>query len=129
MGDFLTAETLKTKTRVPTLCDAEPDDIEFIYIDVAERAIEEALNLDLNTDRQPRHWAGRMDATPRIEDEFKEDYEKATFYTVERMASNPGDLRTQTIQGASVQYQTELVPMGAKVIMRRWGQPLRIGRA
>ena len=129
MGDFLTAETLKTKTRVPVLCDSEPDDIEFVYIDVAERAIEEALNLDLNTDRQPRHWAGRMDATQRIEDEFREDYEKATFHTVERMASNPGELRSQQIGGASVEYQTNLIPMAAKVIMKRWSQPLRIGRA
>ncbi len=129
MGDFLTAETLKTKTHVPTLCDAEPDDIEFIYIDVAERAIELALNLDLNTNRQPRHWAGRMDATPRIEDEFREDYEKATFHTVERLASNPGNLKSQTVGSASVSYETDLVPMGAKVIMRRWSQTLRIGRA
>jgi len=128
MGDFLTAETLKTKTHVPALCAAEPDDIEFVYIDVAERAIEEALNLDLNTNRQPRHWAGRMDGTPRIEDEFKDDYEKATFHMVERMASNPHNLKSQAIGSANVSYETDFVPTAAKVIMRRWSQSLRIGR-
>jgi len=129
MGDFISAEELKTKSRIPELDVMEPDDIEFIYIDAAERAIELALNLDLNTDRQPRRWAGRMDADQALEDKYREDYARATFLTVERAAANPHGLKQQSVQGASATYDNDTVPPAAKILMRRWSKPRRIGRA
>jgi len=130
MGDFITAEELQTKARLPELNSMEPDDIEFIYIDVAERALEVSLALDLNTDRQPRNWAGLMDSTPRLEDEFRESYARAVFHIVERMASNPYRYKQQSVEGASASYGLEMVDDVARLLMSKWatGQR-RIGRA
>lgn len=130
MGNFITAEELQTKARLPELNAMEPDDLEFIYIDVAEQMIEVALNLNLNTSNQPEKWAGRMDATPRLEDEFRESYARAVFHVVERMASNPYRYTQQSVQGASATYSLNLVDDTVRTLMNKWttGQR-RIGRA
>jgi hypothetical protein len=132
MGDFISAEEIQTKSQIPVLNSMNADDIEFIYIDLAERAVEVALGLDLNTDRQPAAWAGRMDAEPRLQDEFIESYARAVFWIVERLAANPQRLKQQSVQGASAVYGAGLVDSTVRMIMDKWtglSGTRRIGRA
>ena len=129
MGEFIKAEEVKKRTRNSELQSMATDDIDFIYIEAAERAIEQAMRLELDTDGFPRRWAGRMRATARLEDEYRADFEKAAFMTVEHMASNPGGFKAEAFGGGSVQHDRDIVPPAAKVLMRKWSQPRRIGRA
>lgn len=132
MGDFISAEEVKTLARVPELKAMEPEDLEEIYVATAERAIEEVLNLDLNTDGRPRHWEGRMQSPtdgPRLTLEYQTDYRRAAFLTIEHMAQNPQNLRSESVGGASWSPAVLAIPPGARVLMRRWSRPGRIGRA
>jgi hypothetical protein len=131
MGDFIRADEVKTKARVPELQAMEPDDLEFIYIDPAERLIENHFNLDLDTDRDPRHWAGRFDSPidgARLRSEFQADYKRAAFLTIEQMAANPQHLQGQSVKGASWTYDWDYIHPAVSALMARWKKPVRIGR-
>lgn len=128
MGDFAKAEDVKTKTQMPLLQSMDPEDIEAKYIRPAERMIEMRFNLNLNTDRQPRHWAGLMNSDSTVEDQFKADYKSSVYLVVDRLAHNPHGVPSQSVRGASAVYDLDPISNSVAVLMHRWSRPLEVTR-
>ena len=119
MGTFLEAEDLKLRTDSPLLKRLEVDDIDDRFIIPAERSIEEAFALDLNTDNEPRNWEALFGTRPDLATRFQDDYRRAVILLVNRMADNPNAYASRTVGGASVTYPTGM-PEEVATLMNRW---------
>jgi hypothetical protein len=119
MGTFLEPENLKERTDSPLLKRLELDDLDDRFIIPAERAIEAAFSLDLDTDNNPAIWAERFALQPHLVQRFANDYRRATILLVNRMADNPNAYASRTVGGASVVYPTGM-PEEVAVLMSGW---------
>lgn len=119
MGTFLEAEDLKLRTDSPLIKRLEVDDIDDRFIIPAERAIEEAFALDLDTDNEPLFWAATFATRSDLLARFQNDYRIATILLVNRMADNPQAYSSRSIDGASVVYSLGM-PDDVATIMSRW---------
>lgn len=129
MGMFLDAETYLSRTRIDSVKEMDTEDIEDLLIHPAERRLDEAFGLDLNTDGDPQHWWGRFEAdeTDKLRGKFQKDMRISVILVCDRMALNPRGLKSQTVRGASINYGAKM-PHEVKSLMRRWGTPNRLFR-
>lgn len=127
MGAFLDSETYLSKTQVDSVKQMDTEDIEDRLIFPAERRLDEAFNLGLNTDAEPYHWVGRFDLRPALRTEYQRTMRICTIILCDRMALNPRGLATQSVRGASVNYGAKM-PHEIKSLMRKWSQPNRLFR-
>jgi len=119
MGTFLEPEDLKQRTDSPLIKRLELDDLDDRFIVPAERSIEAAFNLDLNTDDEPAMWAADFATRPDLRTRFELDYKRATILLVNRTADNPNAYSSRSVGGASVTYPTGM-PEEVAVLMGPW---------
>ncbi len=124
---FITAEKYRTKSRIQSVKDMDSEDIEDLLIFPAQRMIEEEFNLDLDTDAEPRHWAGTFERQPHKLVEFNEDMRRAITLLADRLGINPNQYAAQGVRGASATYGPR-IPGEVRSLLRRWGKPNRIFR-
>jgi hypothetical protein len=127
MGEFLDAEDLKAKPIVDLIRQLECDDLDDLFIIPAEKAIEDACNLNLDTDADPYHWRGRFEQEPGWRDKFRADYRRSVILLVNRWATNPHALGSQSVSGGSAVYGGRF-PTQIYSLMRKWGMPNRLSR-
>lgn len=128
MGTFLEAQDLKQRTDSPLLKRLEVDDIDDRFIIPAERSIEEAFALDLDTDNQPRNWATIFGNRDDLRTRFESDYRRAVILLVNRMADNPNAYASRSVGGASVVYPSGM-PDEVSTLMNRWSDQGDGGRS
>ena len=127
MGNFATADQVKRMARVDILKSMDSEVIEDLFIIPAERMIEEAFNLDLNTDYIPYHWEAAFDDKAWKQTNFENDYRRAVIYLVNRMAVNEHNYSQQSVRGATASYRVK-IPRESAALMRRWGKPREVFR-
>ena len=120
MGDFASSADVTKYALVDSLISMDMDTLEFMFIVPAERIIEEAFCLSLNTDRIPYHWESQFELYSWKEDNFKADYKRAVILLVNRMATNPHEYASESVRGAAVSHRLGM-PAGVAALMRRWG--------
>lgn len=133
MGTFLSSdEFLRRNAWMGQFAGLNDSDVDEVWIYPAERAIEEAFGLDLNTDDQPRHWAAAMDDVvdgARIEAEFQADYARATELFIKNWAANPtGSAESMSGKHSAVYARSWITPP-IRALMRRWERKRYVGRA
>lgn len=131
MGVFLEALEMKTKATIPSLQHMELEALDDLFVIPAERLLEQACNLDLNTEGHPRLWHGRLTSgqnASRWLNDYLNDYRRATILTVNAMASQPQGIGQRTVRGASDSYSGRVIPPAAKAMMARWSAPRRLYR-
>jgi hypothetical protein len=120
MGIFIDAETVKAKTRMDEIKDMDTEDIELLLIRVAEARLEEAFDLDLDTDAEPRRWSRQFELYPGKLTEFQEDMKAALVILIDRMEVNPHGYATQSVRGSSVTFG-KAMPLEVMALLRKWG--------
>lgn len=129
MGNFIDAQEVKDKAVADLLRQLDLEALDDLYIHPAEAAVEEACNLMLDTDLDPYGYAARFDTYPEKRVEFRNAMRRAVLITVNRMASNPHGFLSQSVGGASVQYDSQMVPREAKVLLTQWMRSRSVYRA
>lgn len=119
MGAFLNPQDLKQRTDSPLLKRLEVDDLDDRFIIPAERAIEEAFALELDTDNEPLFWAATFATRSDLLLRFQNDYRLATIALVNRMADNPQSYSSRSVGGASVVY-SQGMPEEVEILMSKW---------
>ncbi len=119
MGTFTDAETLKSRTRLDEIKEMDGDDIEDMLIRPAERRLEEAFCLDLDTDAEPRHLVQWFIRRPDKLVEFRKDMAICVILLADRMESNPHQHRSQSVRSAAVTFGPRM-PHEVKSIMQQW---------
>jgi len=119
VGSFLEAEDLKQRTDSPLVKRMELDDLDDRFIVPAERAIEEAFGLELDTDNIPWHRKAEFELRSDLRDRFTEDYRRSVIALVNFWADNPHAYGSQSVGGASVVYGSGWPPQ-ISVLMNRW---------
>ncbi len=122
MGTFVNPTELKARAMVPLLRNMEVPDIDDLFIVPAERLLEEAMNMEFDTDAYPSYWTARFERSPHLITEFQNDMRRAVILTVNRMAVNPHGMASQSVRGFSASYGVK-IPEEAKALLRRWGRP------
>jgi len=120
MGVFIDAEKLKARCRLDEIKEMDSEDIEDLLIRVAEARLEEAFDLDLNTDADPRNWAAHFESYPNKRTEFQRDMAICVILMADRIESNPHQHGMQAVRGSTVTFGPRM-PQGVTSIMRRWG--------
>lgn len=129
MGVFITADELRS-----ALSDNDEvqrfttDQLEDRFILPLEREIEEVFRLDLDTDNDPRYWAGYFDVYPQKRVDFQNDFRRCVILLAERTLTNPHGFASESVGGSSVTFGSSM-PRGVKIFMKRWRKPRRIFRA
>lgn len=121
MGLFVYAEDVVAKTRIQSVKTMDTEDIELLLIVPAEKRIEEAFDLNLDTDAMPRSWAGIFETRSDLLEKFQRDMRISVFLLVDRMASNPHGYSSQSVRGTSVSYGRSM-PQEIQSLMRQWGE-------
>lgn len=134
MGNFVKAEEMRTKL-LPAAKNSvghmEPDDLDDLFIVPAERMIEQACNLRLNTDYYPADWSGRFetaDNAATLIANFQSDYKKAVFWVVNMLAANPMMDAVRRVGNASTIFSNARIPPQARAVMQKWSAPRMIYR-
>ena len=99
----------------------------------AERMIAEHCNLNLNTDGHPWRWHGRFtgggtDAAQQLA-RYLDDYRRAVYLQVNRMALSMHGEVSRSVAGASTKYGADTIHPSIDAIMERWSEPQRWYRA
>lgn len=128
MGDFATVAEVQRLTLVDWLKELDPTVVEERFVLPAENLIEEACNLDLNTDRIPYEWEAIFDTYPRRLADFKDDYRRAVLILCDRMATNPHDYASQTVAGGGASFRSR-IPREVFTLMSKWGRGRKVFRA
>lgn len=120
MGTFIDAETLKARSRLDSIRNADTEDIEVRLIIPAEARIEEAFDLDLDTDAEPRRWSHVFEIRPGQRQKFLDAMQSALVLICDRMETNPHEYGSQSVRGSSAAFGPKM-PMEVKSLMRKWG--------
>ena len=121
MGLWAEPQEIKDYAQVDNLKRMETRIIEKLYIQPAERIIEEVYRLYLNDDGLPISWAGRFEIDSELQADFEKDCKLAVILLVNRMAANPHGIKQQTVGGATAVFP-DLPPPEVDVIMHRWAR-------
>jgi len=119
MGLFTDPEKLKSRSRLDEIKQMDTEDIEDLLIRPAERRLEEAFCLELNSDAQPYHLVSFFERRPTKLTEFNRDMEICVILLVDRMESNPHGHVNQQVRGSSVTFGRRM-PQEITSIMRQW---------
>jgi hypothetical protein len=119
MGRFLDPVEMKSMGTVDYVQQLDNDQLDRLLIKPAERAIELEYGLDLDTDDQPRHWAGTFETRPDLLAAFTQDMRDAVVFQVNRMAQNPHGFGSQSVGGSSAQFG-RTIPLEVDDLMERW---------
>ena len=125
MGNFATATEVKASALSPQVTALSNDLLEDMYIVLAERILEEAYNLDLNSaNTEPNHWEDYFDtandgAAKRLE--WQRDIKAATIWLVNRMVINPHEFKSQGMGSASASHGRAM-PSHIGPLLRRWAR-------
>lgn len=127
MGRYLEAEYMKSMAMVDLIKTMDSEVLEDLFIYPAEKMLEEAFALNLNTEGFPYHWDGYFKNRADKKAEFLKDYKLATAYLVNRLALNPHGYQQQSIGSASATY-SRWIPRECEILLRKWGQPRVVTR-
>lgn len=129
MGFFVSPIEMKSKALSPLIQQMETPALDSLFIEPAERMIEEAFQLNLTTDGYPEHLSALFQTTgyERLRNQYQKDMKQAIILLVNRMAINPHGYGSQSLSGGSVSYGRK-IPPEVKALMRRWGRPRRLFR-
>lgn len=119
MGSFAYAGEVKARSRLDEIKEMDSEDVEDLLIRPAERRLEEAFCLDLNTDAIPRHLASHLASRPDRLTEFQRDMKICVILLVDRMESNPHGHASQTVRGSQVVFGKRM-PQEVSSMMRQW---------
>lgn len=125
MGNFATATQVKDNALSPQVTALSDTVLEDMYIVLAERILEEAYNLNLNSaNTEPNHWEDYFDtaidgAARRVE--WQRDIKAATIWLVNRMVINPHEFKSQGMGSASAAYGRAM-PSHIGALLRRWAR-------
>ena len=130
MGMFVQPEEMKSKALVPLLKSIGMSELDELFIYPAERMIEEAFRLELDTDGDPLHFTAKMDSAsyPTLRTDFQTDFKRAVYLLVNRMAINWQGFGSQGVRSSSVTFGKK-IPEEVRSLMLKWGQPRRLYRA
>ena len=120
MGLFIDPLDVRGKSRLDSIKDMETEDIELLLIRPAERRLEEAFNLDLDTDAEPRRWSSTFSTRSDLLLKFKLDMKAALLLLIDRMEENPRGHGRESVRGASVSFGAAM-PREVIVLVRPWG--------
>jgi hypothetical protein len=129
MGVFIEPNEMKAYAPlVPVVNQLDDPQLDVLFIVPAERAISEEFNLDLDTDSEPRHWAGRFTTRPDLRESYFRDYKHAVIHLVNRAAANPNGFTSHSLSGGGGATFGPSFPDQVYTLMRRWGRPKRLNR-
>ena len=129
MGNFITPHEVKDKATVTNLRQMDLEALDDLYIYPAEAAVVESCNLGLDTDLNPYGYKGRFEKFPDERTAFRDAMRRAVLLTVNRWAANPTGFKSQSVGGASVTYDSQLVPSNAMVLLKKWTRARTVYRA
>jgi len=136
MGKWISAEEIKSLTTNPSLKMLSLEQIELMYVEPAERRLDEFYGMDLETNRLDPPYPGVVpeDIPTKRHEEFRlYPHRKVMFYKdcklsvlllIQRMAVNPDGYLSQSISGASAEFGNTM-PAEIGNLMRRWFIPNR----
>ena len=127
MGFFIESAELKRLTNDVNVQTMDKDVLEELYIWPAERRIEEAFNLNLDTNYDPSHLVARFTQRPVLRTQFQTDMKRAVLHLVTYWMSNVNHLRQEGIGGANAVYGPRMPP-AVSALMRRWMKFPRVTR-
>lgn len=119
MGRFLDPVEMKTLASVDYVHQLDNDVLDRMLIKPAERAIELEYGLDLDTDDEPRDWAGTFEVRPDLRSRFIENMKDAVAFMVNRMAQNPHGFGSQSVGSSSAQFG-RTIPLEVEDYMDYW---------
>ena len=119
MGVFTDAEKVKFRSRLDEIKQMDTEDIEDLLVRPAERRLEEAFSLDLDTDAQPRRLVQWFVRRPDKLVEFNRDMEICVILLIDRMQSNPHQHGNQVVGRSSVTFGPRM-PQEVVSIMAQW---------
>lgn len=120
MGNFIDAVDLRTKSRLDSIREMEHEDIELLLIRPAEARLEEAFDLDLDTDAEPRRWSAIFATRADKRTAFQEDMRVALVLLIDRMEGNPHGYGSQSVRGSTVTFG-KAMPIEINSLLRKWG--------